>query len=179
MSASGRGPTRRTIAQVAIVVTTFAVGGLVAGWLWERAWTPVVGIAFKGRFAVVGEATGQEFSATGSFVLVAAAVGLVLGAALALVLRDAEVLTLLSSAASAGAAGWLMARVGHLLGPPDPQAAAATLADWTKVPLDLTVAGVSPYLAFPFGAVLGVALGLLTISLAQMARSGTSRPGAR
>lgn len=164
---------RRGLAQVSVVAASFAGGGLVAGWVWERVWTPPVGIAVKGRFAVIGEATGREFEATGSYVVVALAMGLLVGVCVALVVRGGEVTTLLASAVAAVGAGWLMAQLGHRLGPPDPQAAAKSVVDWTELPLDLRVTGLSPYAAFPFGAALGVAVGLLVLSLVAVARSSS------
>lgn len=155
----------RTLLQIGVIGTVFAIGGAVAGWIWERLATPVVGIAFKGRFAVVGEDTGREFAATGSFVVVGVCAGLLLGLAVAVMLRGPELTTLAAAVVAAAGSAWLMAMVGHRVGPPDPYAAAKNVADWTKVPADLHVTGLSPFAALPFGAVLGVVLGFVALSV--------------
>jgi hypothetical protein len=55
-------------------------------------------------------------------------------------------------------AGYLMLVVGHHLSPPDPQDVARTAADGTRVDGALRVTAWPPRAAFPFGALVGLAV---------------------
>ena len=68
-------------------------------------------------------------------------------------------------------AAWLMSTVGHRLGPADPVAAAAAAEDFTRIPQDLRVSGLSPFLALPFGSILGLAGGFVLLTLFPRLRS--------
>ncbi len=156
-------PALRLALVAAFVAALFAVGGGLGGWLWERRWTPSEGVAFDHRFVLAGEGPGNDFSATGSYLVIAVVIGLALGLAVALVVRGQELATLLAVVACSAVAAWLMATIGHRLGPPDPGPLAAQAEDFTLLRQQLTVTGFSPYLAFPFGGVLGLVCGYLLL----------------
>jgi hypothetical protein len=57
-----------------------------------------------------------------------------------------------------------MVQVGHVLGPSDPRSLAESAANGTRLPSDLRIVGTSPYVAYPAGATLGLAVVLLGIA---------------
>lgn len=161
----------RVVTVLDTVGALFTAGGAVGGWLWERRWTPVTGVAYQHQFVLIGQAPARAFSATSSYLELALLLGLVLGLCAALDIRGREWATLVAVVAFSGWAGWLMAAVGHHLGPPDPAAAAAVADDFTRIPQDLTVSGLSPILALPFGAILGLAGGFVLLTIFPRLRS--------
>jgi hypothetical protein len=161
----------RVVVVVLVVGGFFTAGGAVGGWLWERRWTPLTGVAYQHQFVLIGQAPARAFSATSSYLVLALLLGLVLGLGVALVVRGREWATLIAVAVASAWAAWLMAAVGHRLGPPDPVAAAAVADDFTRIPQDLTVSGLSPFLALPFGAILGLAGGFVLLTIFPRLRS--------
>jgi hypothetical protein len=162
------------LGQAAIVVVVFAVAGALAGVVWEWLWTPPVGVVIDHQWLLGLSGLRAEFSATGIYVVVASVAGLLTGALCALFLDRAELVTLVAVLVGSVLAGWLMVQVGHALGPSDPRELAETAPNRTRLPSDLRVVGkiwppksireASPYVAFPAGATLGVAVVLLGLS---------------
>jgi hypothetical protein len=142
--------------QFVVVVGIFAVVGVVAGVVWEWLWTPAVGTAVQHTWQPNLDTVRGEFSSTGWYVVVASVAGLVTTAVVGLAFKQGEVVTLVAVVAGSALAAWVMLRVGYSLGPGDPQAAAATAADGTPIPAELTVPGKSPFLAFPASALLAL-----------------------
>jgi hypothetical protein len=161
----------RVIVVFLVVGMLFTLGGLVGGWLWERYWTPITGVAFRQQFVLIGQAPARDFSATSSYLVLAVLLGLTLGLAAALLVRGREWATLAAVVAFSALAAWLMYAVGHRLGPADPVAAAAAAEDFTRIPQDLRVSGLSPFLALPFGSILGLAGGFVLLTLFPRLRS--------
>ncbi len=151
--------------QVGAVLAIFAIGGAVAGVVWEWVWTAPSGVVYRGEWRLLDpvEAT-SDFSATGTYVVVASIAGLLLGALCGLVIHRRELLTLASVIAGAALAAWLMLRVGHALGPPDPRPLAASAKEFSPLPSDLRVVGKSPLVALPSGALLGLIVVLFGLS---------------
>jgi len=100
-------------------------------------------------------------------------VGLVAG----LLLDRNEIVTLVAVVIGSALAAWVMLRVGLSLSPPDPEALAKTAKEGTELPGRLDLAGRlrpfglgldgqlrSPMLAFPIGAMAGLALALFGIT---------------
>jgi len=143
---------RRTV----VIVVAFAAVGALAGVVWEWLWDPPVGFAYGHKWLPDLPAARAEFSSTGWYVVVASVAGLLTAAALAMVFDRWEVLTLVAVLAGSALAAWVMLQVGQALGPPDAQAVAATADDGTRIPSDLTVAGKSPFVAFPATALVAV-----------------------
>lgn len=160
----------RVLVLLVTVGLLFTAGGVVGGWLWERQWTAPTGVAFQHQFVLVGRGPERDFSGTGTYLVIALAVGLALGLTTALVVRGREWLTLAAVVVSSAAAGWLMMVVGHRIGPPDPATLAAGAEDFTRIKQDLTVQGASPLLALPFGAILGLAGGFVLLMLVPLRR---------
>jgi len=155
------------IRQAGIVVVVFVAVGVLAGVVWEWLWTPPVGVVVEHEWLLGLAGLQAEFTATGVYVVVASVAGLLIGTLCSLFLDRAELVTLVAVLVGAVLAGWVMLQVGQALGPPDPRELAKTARDGTRLPSDLRIAGNSPYVAFPAGATLGVAVVLLGMTKRQ------------
>lgn len=144
--------------QAVAVLLLFAAVGAAAGWLWFRVWTPPTGIVFEQQWYTDEAGLRATFSGTALYVVIAAAAGLVLGALCGLLLDRSELVTLAAVVAGSALAGYVMMLVGVQLSPPDPDVLARTAADDTRLAGELSLGGWSPYLAFPFGALVGLAV---------------------
>lgn len=142
--------------EVAIIVAGFLVAGALAGVVWQWVWSPPGGFALDGKWVQDGGGLRDSFSGTGTYVVVAAVGGLLLGTLSGLLFDRSELATLLAVAVGALLAGWVMQLVGEALGPPDPDPIARGAEDYTKIPGDLSVLGRSPWVAFPGGALTGL-----------------------
>jgi hypothetical protein len=169
---------RWILGQLVVVVALGPAVGVLAGWLWERAWTPATGVALRHQFALDGQGAPQAFGATGSYVFWAIAAGILAGVLAGLVARSHELATLGLLLGGAALGGWLMAVVGHSLGPPDPAVLAKTLADFEPLRADLRVAGLAPYLALPAGALLGLATAFVAEAAIRRVRHPAAPPAA-
>lgn len=141
----------------------FAVSGALAGVVWELVWDPPMGVAFDGTWFLEPVGPDYAFSGTGWYVVVALVAGAVTAFALGWWWPRHELVGFLAIAVGSMLAGWVMFKVGHALGPQDPQLLAAGKADLTAIPSDLRLAGVdgsprlfrfdsSAMVAFPIGA---------------------------
>lgn len=157
--------TRRVVIELAIVVAALAGVGALAGVVWQWVWTPVVGVVVDHRWTA-GDALGlqHEFSATGWYVVVGTVAGLVAGAVIALLADRMPVLTLAAVVVGSVLGAWLMLVVGTALGPSDPTVLAKTAADGTRLPMELSVSGHSPWISLPTGALIGLLLVFIGLS---------------
>lgn len=141
---------------------TFAVAGVVGGLLWFWWWQPApTGVVYQHR-AYFGP--DDEFRSTGTYVAVAAALGLLLGVVFTWLLDRDEVATVLSLLVGAALAAVVMVGVGMLLGPESAASAARGLADGEPVDAGLRVQWGSPWLAFPVSAMVGNLVVLLSFT---------------
>jgi len=159
------------VLQVLLVLATYAVVGLAAGWLWYTLWEPPTGVVVRHQWYPNGAGLRGEFSATALYVLIAVVAGAVLGSIAAVLGGRRPLLTLVAALAGAVLAGWLMLKVGERLGPTDPQVLARHAKDGTSLPGALTVTGLSPLLAFPAGTVAALAF-VFTIFSGKSAEPG-------
>jgi hypothetical protein len=162
---------QRVAVELGIVIVALAAVGALAGVVWQWAWTPTVGVAVDHRWSA-GDALGlqHEFSGTGWYVVVGAVAGLIGGLAVALFVDRAPLLTLAAVVVGSALAAWLMLLVGTALGPADQDVVARTAADGTKIPMQLTVTGHSPWIALPSGALIGLVI--VFIGLSPRRRTG-------
>lgn len=140
------------------VLVGLVVGGALLGVVWvELVWTPPPGLVRGGQWIPLDErALSLQTRGTGSYVLVAAAGGLVLGVLAAIVGARQALLTLAAVVVGGALGAYVMWQVGTWLGPADPADVAAGAADGTSVPGALTVEGVTPFLALPTAALAGL-----------------------
>lgn len=147
--------------RLALAAAVMLLLGVVVGVLWATLWATPDGMAWKGRYYPVGEASREAMAGTGRYVLLCVGAGFV-GAVVALLVAGRQALVAWAvGIAAAVLAGLLAAQVGLLLGPDDPQVVARSAPDGAPVASDLTLHGVSPYLAFPAGAALGFVAALV------------------
>jgi len=142
------------VRDVGLVVGMFAVGGLVGAGVWRWAWTPFRGTVLNGVW--YPQTNASAFSATGLFVVIGLGIGVVLGVLSALLTDRRELLTLGLVLGSALLAAWIMLKVGQLGMPADPSRLARNAPDRSQLPATLTVRGLTPLVAFPTGALLGL-----------------------
>lgn len=149
---------RRALVEAAAILVLFAVAGAASGWFWEQRWTPPDGIGYHGKWYPYGTGVEHAFDGTGSFVLIASVVGLVLGLVCAWSFTASELGTVVAVVVGGALAAWVMHRVGLSLAPGGlaERARNATAA----VPLkgSLRTYGDSYRVAFPGAAILGPAL---------------------
>src|SRR6478735_10254438 len=139
---------RRRAAEAVLVVVAFGLAGLVAGFVWERLWTPPMGVVVDHKWGPADAiALQQQFSGTGWYVVVGTVTGLVLGVVVTLLVDRLPLLTLLAVCVGSALAAWVMLRFGVALGPDDPHQLAETAADGTRLPAQLAVSGRSPFIA--------------------------------
>ena len=134
------------------------VAGALAGVVWVWLWTPPSGVVVDQRWVQDESGLRGDFSATGSYVAVAAVAGLLVAVLLGVLFDRAELVTLLVVLVGSVLAGWVMYRVGLALSPADPRSLADSAEDGTRLPGRLAVDGISPFLAFPGGAMLGLVI---------------------
>ena len=155
LTATPWGPVLRT---VVVSVVLLALAGAVAGVVWVWLWTPPSGVVVDHRWVQDETGLRGDFSATGSYVAVAAVTGLLVAVLLAVLFDRTEIATLLAVLGGSVLAGWVMYRVGLALSPDDPRSLADSAQDGTRLPGRLAVDGNSPFRAFPGGAMLGLVI---------------------
>jgi hypothetical protein len=156
--AAGRAWTRGSVPFVAVVLATYVLVGLGAGWVWHELWQPAEGVVVQHQWYATGAGLREDFSGTGLYVLIATGAGLALGVLFAILGGSRPVVTLVACLVGSVLAGWLMLTVGEWLGPADPQALAKDLDDGASLPSALRVSGFSPLLAFSLGTLGALAL---------------------
>jgi hypothetical protein len=144
--------------QALVVLGVFAGAGALAGRLWYRLWDAPHGVVSGGQWYTDEAGLRDDFDGTGWYVAIAVVAGLVLGLLCAWLLHRSELVTLLAVAAGSVLAAWIMLRVGYHLSPPDPERLAKTAEDGTKLKGALRLHSWVPKGAFPFGALLGLAV---------------------
>lgn len=169
--------TGRLALQLGLVVAALAAVGALAGVVWQWLWTPTVGVVVDHRWTA-GDALGlqHEFSGTGWYVVVGLVAGLVAGIAVALLVDRVPLLTLAAVVVGSALAAWVMLLVGSALGPPDPAIAARTADDGTRLPMELSVTGRSPWIALPSGALVGLLVVFIGLSPRRQIPSVESPP---
>lgn len=149
-------PRPGVVADIATVLGTFAVLGVLGGVLWWLLVDPVQLTKGADGAGAMDELTLSRRFATDGWYSVIAIVGGFLGGlgVTAWRSRDYRVTTLLLLAGAAVAA-YAMSVVGGALGPEDPETALAAAEVGGTVPLALEVSAFSVYLLWPIAALAG------------------------
>jgi hypothetical protein len=134
------------------------VAGALAGVVWVWLWTPPSGVVVDQQWVQDESGLRGDFSATGSYVAVAAVTGLLVAVLLGVLFDKAELVNLAVVLVGSVLAGWVMYHVGLALSPADPRSLADSVEDGTRLPGRPTVSGISPFQAFPGGAMLGLVI---------------------
>jgi len=145
-------------AQALVIVAGFAVAGYGAGRLWYHLWDQPSGVVSGGQWYTDEAGLRDDFQGVGWYVAIAVLTGLVLGMIAARLCGRAELVTLAAVVAGSVLAAYIMLEVGSHLSPADPHELAKTAKDGTKLKGALQVSSWPPRGAFPFGALLGLAL---------------------
>jgi ribose/xylose/arabinose/galactoside ABC-type transport system permease subunit len=140
------------------VVAVFAGAGALCGLLWFRLWEPPRGVVSGHEWYTSESGLRADFEGTGWYVAIAAAAGLLLGVLAAWLCRRSELVTLAAVVGGSVLAAYLMLQVGYHQSPPDPDVLARAAEDGTRLDGALRVDSWPPRAAFPFGALLGLAL---------------------
>jgi hypothetical protein len=143
-----------------VVLGSLLLLGLLGGVLWWLLTDPAEFTRLQEGGSMTEVELGQRFSADGTFVVVALALGLVAGVGLSWWRSRDPLLTSALLLLGAVLAAGVMTLVGHLIGPGDTGSALQAAAVGASVPEPLGVDVWTVYLAWPV-AVLGGALVVL------------------
>lgn len=148
----------RGLADVVGVGAVAVLLGLGAARLWLAWSTPPPGGVQQGTwlYADLG-AIEDVFDAVGVYVLLGLAAGAVLGVAAALLARCSPILTAVAVGIAALLAGEICRRSGLAMAPPNPRLFAAALPEGTLLPDTLRLPWGAPVVAWPIGALAGLA----------------------
>ena len=167
---------RRLVVENAAVVLVFALAGLAGGWVWSELWDPPLGAVQDREWLYLDFAmVGTVFSGTGLYVVVGLVGGTVLGVVAALVARTSELVTLAAVVLGSVVAGYLAHQVGVQRSPTDPRLLALVVPDGTELPGRLEVTGSSPFVAWPLGSLVGLAVTYFLTSGASAGVEGARR----
>src|SRR4051794_26715435 len=145
-------------AQALLIVVVFAAAGVAAGRLWYHLWDQPTGVVSGGQWYTDEAGLRDDFQGVGWYVAIALVAGLVLGMLAAWFCDRAELVTMAAVVAGSVLAAYVMLQVGTHLSPGDPHELARTAHDGDKLKGALRVPSWPPKGAFPFGALLGLAL---------------------
>jgi hypothetical protein len=141
-----------------VVVAVFAGVGALCGLLWFRLWDVPTGVVSGHKWYTSETGLRADFAGSGWYVVIAVLAGVVLGALAAWRCDRSELVTLAAVLGGSILAGYLMLRVGYHRSAPDPDHLALVAKDGTKLDGALRVDSWPPKGAFPFGALLGLAM---------------------
>lgn len=169
---------RGALVDVVLVLVTFAVLGVVGGFVWNALVSPPTFV----RTANGGEMDQVQLAGIitidGWFFTVAAVAGLVAGGVLMLLRPRRPVLVVVLLTLGAALASWLMLQVGLAVGPPDPGPVLAHAAVGTRAPIQLQPHASGVELAWPGAALLGALLVLLLVTPRRAVPEAVAEPDA-
>ncbi|MDQ6524115.1 hypothetical protein RB608_10915 [Nocardioides sp. LHD-245] len=175
---------------VVVPVVLGALLGAAGGWLWWTWWGP----ATPGKIydTPVGKAwypepfdpgIARDFSGTATYVVVGFALAVLLGLVGGWIARHHAVAGVVAVLAGAGLGALAMTLLGESFSPPDPATLVATHQAGDKLPGYLHVAGWTPYLVWPVGAMLAYLVLMVSLPAAPTAgptdgrvSDGSARP---
>ncbi len=172
-----------TVVRGAVVpVVLGAVLGAVGGWLWWTWWGPApAGRIYDTQAGPTwypdpfDPGITSDFSGTATYVVVGVGLALLLGVVGGWLARDSALVGLGAVLLASVLAGLVMTLVGLAQSPPDPQDRAEKATVGEAMPGHLEVTGVTPYLTWPVGSLLGYLVVML--SLTSATTDGSRRPG--
>ncbi len=166
---------------LAIPVVLGAALGPLGGWLWWTWWGPAPdGKIYDTRVGAkwypdpFDPGVARDFGGTATFVVVGVGLALLLGVVTAVLCRRTAVAGLVAVVVGASIGAALMVLVGTSFSPPDPATLVASHKVGDALPGHLHVAGWSPYLIWPVGALLGYFVVMVSILSPSQARAAVS-----
>lgn len=153
------------LGQAAVIVVAFAVVGVLCGFLWEAAWNPAQGEVVKHVWYPFSWDRAQPayFAGTGWYVVIGFLAGVVVGGLASWRLDRAELVTLAALVVGGLLAAYLIRVVGLHRGPGNPQHAARTEVDGTKLPSELKLSSWWLLSVVPGGALAALSVVYLTV----------------
>lgn len=155
---------------LAVPVLLGAGLGLLGGWLWWSWWGPAPdGRIYDTRVGPqwypepFDPGVTRDFSGTATYVVIAFGLALLLGVVAAVLCRRIAVVGLAAVVVGAGLGAAAMVLFGTSFSPPDPADLVAGREVGDALPGHLHVAGWTPYLAWPVGALLGYFVVMVSI----------------
>jgi hypothetical protein len=166
----GPSPARTLVCALVVLLGGAGLGAL-GGWLWWRWWSPapegeVFALSDGGTIWVPQPAeSGYSalFDATAQYAVLGAAFGALLGVLAALLCRRRELVGLAAAVVGSALGAVVMLRIGTAQSPPDPESRLADAAVGDVLPGALEVAGWTPYLGWPGGALAAFVIVLLLV----------------
>jgi hypothetical protein len=147
---------RESVAWAVGIVVALSVVGVVCGLFWRSRLDVPHGVVVGGSWYPDPWDPGEQasFASTGWFVLIALAVGVVLGVLTAWFSRAPELVTLGAVLIGSLLAGWLMLTVGLHGAPADPQSAAAHAKDGTRLTGTISRPGAAAFVTWPLATLV-------------------------
>jgi hypothetical protein len=155
---------RGALADVVIVLVTFAVLGVVGALVWNAVVSPPTFVRTTNGGEMDQVQLSRIVTIDGWFFTVGAVAGLVAGIVLMLLRPRRPILLVVLLTLGGALASWLMVHVGLAVGPPDPGPALAHAAVGTRAPVQLRPHASGVEFAWPGAALLGALLVLLLVS---------------
>ena len=168
-----------------VPVVVGALLGLAGGWLWWHWWGPPL----EGKIYQTIDGRRQwfpdpldpglphQFGATGTYVIVAIGLGIVLGLLSGWVCRNRALLGLIAVVLGSVAGAVIMALVGQSQSPPDPQEKAETVKIGTKLPEQMELTRGEIELPKKFAKAVGDDDRMLYVPTAQLIWPGAALAG--
>lgn len=171
-----RRPLPGAVADLGVVLLTFAGVGALGGLLWWLVVEPAE-LTRTPEGSVMGEAElAQQFASDGWYAVIAVVAGFLTGMALAWWRARDFLLTTVLLVPGAATAAAVMAWTGRVLGPSDPDAVIKDLPRGATVPVELVVSATPSYLMWPIAALVG-ALMVLWSTVGVAASAAPPRSG--
>ncbi|MGJ9423230.1 hypothetical protein [Aeromicrobium sp. CF3.5] len=150
----------RRVNEVRWLLISISAGllGIVSGVVWAQLADPARWEVRETGIVLTEDASRGQFSVIVVFTLIGVIAALLWAAAMTLLARHGGWLLVASVAVGSTLAGVVAWQVGMLLGPPPPESVTG-LALGDRVPDELRVDGIAPFLVWPIAALVGVLLG--------------------
>lgn len=141
-----------------LLVISAALLGVVSGVVWSQLAEPGRWEVREAGIVLTEDASRGQFSVIVVFTLIGAIAALLWAAAMTLMARHGGWLLVAAVLVGSTLAGVLAWQVGMLLGPPPPESVSGLMLG-DRVPDELRVDGIAPFLVWPIAALVGVLLG--------------------
>lgn len=154
--------TQRLVRDVVAIVAVYAGVAVLLGFLWSRLVPEVTVTRTELGVGTDEAALVLRFGNDGWFAVLGVVSGLVLGLVLTLWRRTHELVTVIAVSGAALLAAWITSLVGGALGPEDPAVVLDKAPVGSTAPDMIQVTSEAAYYVWPFAALLGALVVLLS-----------------
>jgi len=158
------------------VIGLFLLAAVVAGLVWPHLVTPVQVTRNEFGVSTSEVALSERFDNDGWYAVIAAVLGLALGAVASYWRRTNEIVTLLLSVAGAFLAAWVMAEVGTWVGPADPATVLADAEVGATATAMVAVTADAAYYVWPIATLVGALVVLWSPPGQPLVSRGSATP---